>query len=620
MRGIQLCLLNLVIFCLAGAILAACSNGAAGRALAPERRLAAPGQGLPALSDLPAGPSLRGTSANPPQVLGNEYALASTDAAVKDPQLVLKPSGSGLSYALYRFSAEDSQQLSQVVCHLSGTNYPQLWIAVSDFANQRWQWFGQFTDSETTLNLDAPAGTYSRDGSTWVAIVCGQGALTLSIYSVGLRFNDAAFPGWVTRIGETGRSYGTSANATDSSGNLFHAGGRDNWPTPDMMIFKMSAAGGLLKAKTYVLPGSVDIESPYPGIREMTMAQNGDLLAAGYVHDPQGTDHLLLLRLTPDLQLVWQKDISMGNDIEVRDIFPLPDGGAILVGNDNSEDIDFGWLMRVDAAGAVQWCHRIENNLLYASIFAAARDLSSGDICMVGGATQGAGSGYYLLSTDQNGDALWGRTWQLGSGMEAWTVQPDGDGSWLVGADDALGGRSLGSPEGDLILMRINALGTLISQNFFSVPDKSVSVIAGAAKRLPNGDFAFLGTWTALFGTHKNFILRLSPELEPLGYLSTGLDLDNFVLGAQGMYFAASVDDAGYNSGYRDFGIFNGLLGSTAELVANAPLQEVELTVSDLGALSSNPGGVLSDAQCEVDPKVGPELQMQFVHLDSANL
>jgi parallel beta-helix repeat protein len=194
---------------------------------------------------------------------------------------------------------------------------------------------------------------------------------------------------------------------------------------------------------------------------------------------------------TSQTRAQWNKTCGGTGDEYAESLVRTDDGGYALAGGTNSVGaglLDF-WLVKIDAAGNVQW-----NKTYGGAGDEYARTLIQTDD---GGYTL-AGSGW-LVKTDTNGDMIWNRTYLTGSykcNVE-YVVQTDDGGYALAGNTQAYG-------DDDFCLVKTDYEGKVLWNKTYAKSSKDgvLSLI-----QTSDGGYALAGYTEGQIGSRPRFYL-----------------------------------------------------------------------------------------------------------------
>jgi hypothetical protein len=198
----------------------------------------------------------------------------------------------------------------------------------------------------------------------------------------------------------------------------------------DVYIIKTDAFGNLVWTKTY---GGAKPDFPY----HMLPTQDGNYFLIGYSRSYGGGDSdILLMKIDPSGNLIWQKTYGGSGNDEGRDIVATTDGNYVIVGSSNSPGLGAqnANLIKIDPTGTVIW------SKLYGGgsddFGNSVKLCPDGGFIMLGQTfSSGAGGGdAYLVRTDVNGDTLWTKTYGGALNDEGIyvTVNPDNGYTFLI--------------------------------------------------------------------------------------------------------------------------------------------------------------------------------------------
>ncbi|HRG83067.1 MAG TPA: hypothetical protein PLO99_11180 [Chitinophagaceae bacterium] len=144
----------------------------------------------------------------------------------------------------------------------------------------------------------------------------------------------------------------------------------------------------------------------------------------------------LLMRVNKKGSVVWSRTVGgTGNDV-LYGVKATSDNGFIAVGQTKSygNNAGDGWLVKVDASGAVQWSKKYgDGNVFGESVFDVVQ-LSDGGYAFCG-AHQFAGgvSQSFVVRTDNSGNVIWSKQYDQPGSDEAWGLTEDGTSLVVVG-------------------------------------------------------------------------------------------------------------------------------------------------------------------------------------------
>lgn len=160
----------------------------------------------------------------------------------------------------------------------------------------------------------------------------------------------------------------------------------------DFWVIKINATGTLLWKKNF---GGSEIDESY-GIQR---TRDGNIIIAGDTRSfdkdvtrNNGGADLWVIKITPDGDLIWQKNFGGTNFDAGRSIKNTRDGGFIVCGSSRSADKDFvnkgqndAWIIKLSASGSTEWQKFVGGTEI--DIFLDVVQLSNGTYIAVGEST-----------------------------------------------------------------------------------------------------------------------------------------------------------------------------------------------------------------------------------------
>ena len=223
------------------------------------------------------------------------------------------------------------------------------------------------------------------------------------------------------------------------------AGGSDAW------LVRVNDTGDTLWTRTF---GTAEEE----GFYDARQTDDGGYIAAGYRVDTGGDRDAWLVRLAPDLTVLWDTNVGGVSADVARDVIATADGGFSIVGSTESYS---QWVehlhAKVDASGALLWVRhwgQINDQEAYEHV-----ELIDGSYLSAGytRTSGGGGSDMFLLKSDPTGDFVFGRTFggdddDAGAGLDLLA-----DGFVLAGTT-----RSYGTGGDDVFVVRTDLNGATL--------------------------------------------------------------------------------------------------------------------------------------------------------------
>jgi hypothetical protein len=182
---------------------------------------------------------------------------------------------------------------------------------------------------------------------------------------VAAGFDSAGVPGWIMRLDAAGNllwnriyydwSWATEIRALQqlADGSFMGVGLSANIPGylyNYIWVAKFASDGSLLKQKTYYP------DVPVTDLTAHKTADGGAILAV------QGYQQPLLMKISSDGDLMWQKSYSFIAGDYLTDVKEISGGGYIVAGSASSSGNggSDGWIVKLDANGAIQPCSFIQ--------------------------------------------------------------------------------------------------------------------------------------------------------------------------------------------------------------------------------------------------------------------
>ena len=326
----------------------------------------------------------------------------------------------------------------------------------------------------------------------------------------------------------TDGNYVIGAQAIFSDGDVTGTHGK-----ADAWVVKINGAGALLWQKA--IGGT---EEEFEG--EVAASLDGGCVLAyttrssnGDVTGHHGSDDILLLKLDPAGNKVWQKAIGGSQEERAKGITATADGGYILTGVTNSRNGDFAYndlssgafVIKVDANGNIVWNKTFGGSGLNQTNGMAP---GAGGSYYVSGYTSSTNGGvtgnhgsydFWLLKIDKDGNLVWQKTYGGTSVEYAYAITAKGDGTFYLagqaGSKDGDVSHQIGSMDGWVI--NVDANGTLLWQRSFG--GSSIDYITGITADGAGG-FVFSGVTRSNDGETVNshggltdaWILRYGPQ------------------------------------------------------------------------------------------------------------
>ncbi len=260
---------------------------------------------------------------------------------------------------------------------------------------------------------------------------------------------------WSRALGGTGWDFVNAVQETGDGGYVlagttssFGAGGQD------ILLVRVDAQGAVLWSSTFGGPGNERAEG-------VLLDLEGNIIVFGATDSHgAGSGDLYLVKTNEIGEEIWSRTYGGGDDEMAGGLERTRDGGFILVGTTRSfesgkRDV---YVVRTNSHGDRIWDRRHGSEAH--DVAYGIKETADGGYVIVG-ATQGSDSGtwdVYLIRIDEQGDALWHRTWGDGGYEVGYSVIEAADlGFFVSGYTDPLGPNKW-----DVLLLRTDAHGQVL--------------------------------------------------------------------------------------------------------------------------------------------------------------
>ncbi|RMG88550.1 MAG: hypothetical protein D6714_00520, partial [Bacteroidetes bacterium] len=293
----------------------------------------------------------------------------------------------------------------------------------------------------------------------------------------------------------------------DLSGN---SGEEDFW------VLKLDTLGQVVWQRNYGGPGSDKAGSVAETPAGDYLVAGSSLSVGGDVGNNYGEEDAWLVKLSPDGQILWEKNYGGSANENIEEVRVAQDGGILLIGYSESNDGDVGgnngdfdfWMVKLDADGNLVWSHHYGGSA--ADWGYRVRETQSGELVVAGSTFSSNGDvsdnkGFYdfwVFKTDAGGNMLWERNFGGITEERAYalelaenediivagtSISGDGDVGGNNGGNDAWFIRL--SPDGDLLWSR-NYGGIQEDRSFSIAPTLDGGFVSAGISRSSNADVA----------------------------------------------------------------------------------------------------------------------------------
>ncbi len=258
---------------------------------------------------------------------------------------------------------------------------------------------------------------------------------------------------WTKTFGDTNAEVGYSICQTSDGGCIIAGKTEGLMGNGDAYVVKTDANGETLWTRTYgVLTGSANAV--------LSVQQTGDsgYILAGYEY-LDGDSRVHLIKTNPSGDTLWTKHYIAVHTQEYfgESVEQTKDGGYIIAGHTNSHYDSHGdaYLVKTNAEGDSLWTRRCGgsgNDQGY-----SVRQAADGGY-ITAGYTRSYGAGgadVYLIKTDVNGDTLWTHAFGGASDDVGYSVQQTADSDYIIAGYTC----SFGAGDADVHLIKTDQNG-----------------------------------------------------------------------------------------------------------------------------------------------------------------
>jgi len=389
---------------------------------------------------------------------------------------------------------------------------------------------------------------------------------------------------------------------------------RDGW------IAKLDWKGNALWQR--LLDGGASVVS----IHSISANTNGSYTAAGEIDGD-----MLVLNLSSDGNIQWQKKYGGSQNDFARSILQTPDGGYIVAGSTNSFNLinQGAWVLKLDINGEIQWQRVLDSPAGIDELHSIIRDwgsyqqgtgLFSGGYLAVGFTSEAGNRDLWVVRLKENGDINWQKRYG-GSGddegaaiLNVWGSDANSVRQYVIVGST----KSYGNGQKDVWVTKIDGNGAILWQKTYGGSNDEEAtaiqltlsqgaIITGGTKSFSAGDEDLFALnlkddgsllWQRRYGESGNETARAVDRAYGGGYVIVG-SATSFGNGSDDMWILRT-DDSG-NAGLNcatGTATDAGTTDSTA-LAINASLTSTVSTAqAELLELTQSPASLSAGNQC----------------------
>lgn len=237
-------------------------------------------------------------------------------------------------------------------------------------------------------------------------------------------------------------------------------------------------------------------------------ASNGTVLAVGSLVSADGNElDGWVVNATINGTEQWNRTYGGSGDDVINDVYPTPDGGAVLVGTSVSQGPgrEDGWMLRIDRRGDVEW--RIATGGPGDDGFTGVERTRDGYLA-VGTRTDGENTDGWLVRVSTDGDLLWTRTYDTGISDSLSAIDRRPTGGYVLAGETA----TLTSSRSDGWVLLVTSDGRRQHQYLFGGQSRDGF---RAAEASADGSIVLTGTTRSFGGTgERGWALSITEDRE----------------------------------------------------------------------------------------------------------
>ena len=252
----------------------------------------------------------------------------------------------------------------------------------------------------------------------------------------------------------------------------------------DVYLVKVNSSGDTVWTRTF---GGTSDDEGY-SVQQTT---DGGYIVAGVTNSyGAGIADVYLVKTNATGGTIWTRTYGGASNDEGYSVRQTADSGYIIAGYTSSfgagsQDV---YLIKTNAAGDTVWTRTFGANL---RDWGNSVQPVAGGGYLIAGATRSFGAGgqdLYLIKTNSSGDTVWTRTFGGTGNDEGSSIQPTGDGGWVVAGSTT----SFGAGNADVYLIKTDASGYVgVAEESFEPQVRSRKLEPTVVRSLPRGAVAF---------------------------------------------------------------------------------------------------------------------------------
>jgi hypothetical protein len=279
---------------------------------------------------------------------------------------------------------------------------------------------------------------------------------------------------------------------------------------PEMDTVSQLGQGYLIKTNSYgttswikKYPKTNFFIKEYDGCSVDQTTDNGYIIGCDYYTNSSnsGCDYIYLIRTDASGNFSWANTYPGLGTSTCWCVKETDDLGYIACGGttDTVAHLDYGYLLKTDIAGNVQWAKTYSEiaNTAGAPIY-TVEETSDGGYIMCG---KGAVDGAFVIKTDSLGNISWYKNLSTATGEALYSVRQTADGGYIATGNTAVGSVTRTD------LLRLDSAGTILWMKYYTTAG-SVQSRGYSVRETNAGDFVVSGSELTNGNNHSNALLK----------------------------------------------------------------------------------------------------------------